>query len=487
MNNRKKAIFVVALMLLQCIVKPVSAKAQETVPPPIVVGVSLNGSGLPVICRGWPCLASVLIMNENAYQRNIPVSLSTTWKSSLHFVVKDSEGKIVNWPFHIVSNSDENIVLDSIAYAQIGYWLEPSETNQIPVGQYELTAILDSTAYGSLGSKVLSARSNPLTISISNEPGSLTVGQKTARDLLSANLFIFKGDDQKALEYLSGILGYNPTDLSTLTSTGSILESEGDFGGALYAYSRSLEIFYAANPDPAEPPIELLKAQKALFYKLDNSASFVVTLAAKDSAHPSYGRGSASAYSVDNIPARELELVRGRTYTFHLKNIPSSDPLYLSTSVKGGGAEPYTAGVSGTPGSSNDVVTFAVGKNTPDVLYYQSSQREYVGWRMNVTDNDNVTSVAPNNSKAPHGYSLSTAYPNPFNPSTRIQYSLQKAGNVRLTVFDILGKQVAILVDESKEAGSYQVQWNPQLPSGVYFYRLQAGEFVQTKKVILLR
>jgi hypothetical protein len=487
MKNFKRIASIVMLAMFCCVLKPVSANAQDIVSPPIVVGVSINESEPIVIYNDWPMLVDVVIFNENAYQKNVPVILSPAWKNSLHFVIRNFQGEIVSWPFHIVSTANADIVLDSLFYAEVGYWLEPNETNQISPGQYELPAILDSSAYPGLGSNVLSAGSGPLEIHISDEPGSLTLEQKTDKDILFANLNLIKEDNKKALEYLSGILEYNPTDLGALSMTGYILESEGDYGGALYAYSRALEICYSVDPTPDTPPVELLRAQNALYYKLDTSASFVVTLSAKDTTHPLYQQGSPLTYYVDNIPARELRLMRGKTYTFYMKDIPTDDPLYFSTNVKGGGLEPYTESVSGTPAVSNGTATITVSENTPKVLYYQSSKNEYVGWRMDIIDNNIVTSVPENNVTHFKGYSLSVAYPNPFNSSTCIQYTIPKASTVRITVYDIRGKQVAILVDEKKEAGSYQVEWNPQLPSGVYSYRIQAGEFRDSKKMLLLR
>jgi carboxyl-terminal processing protease len=87
---------------------------------------------------------------------------------------------------------------------------------------------------------------------------------------------------------------------------------------------------------------------------------------------------------------------------------------------------------------------------------------------------------------SPAKFSLSQNYPNPFNPSTVISYQLPVYSHVTLKVFDLLGREVATLVNEEKRAGSYEVTFNGKnLSSGVYFYRLQAGEFVQTKKLIL--
>ncbi|MEW6652135.1 MAG: T9SS type A sorting domain-containing protein, partial [Bacteroidota bacterium] len=90
----------------------------------------------------------------------------------------------------------------------------------------------------------------------------------------------------------------------------------------------------------------------------------------------------------------------------------------------------------------------------------------------------------------PEDFSLSQNYPNPFNPSTVISYKLQSASHVTLKVYDVLGKEAAVLVDEYKQAGTYNSQFsilNSQLTSGIYFYRLQAGNFVQTKKMTMLK
>jgi hypothetical protein len=87
-----------------------------------------------------------------------------------------------------------------------------------------------------------------------------------------------------------------------------------------------------------------------------------------------------------------------------------------------------------------------------------------------------------------NGYKLAQNYPNPFNPATTISYTIPKSGLVSLKVFDIAGKEVATLVNEVKNAGSYNFKFNAaNLSSGVYFYRLQAGEFVETKKMFLLK
>jgi hypothetical protein len=83
---------------------------------------------------------------------------------------------------------------------------------------------------------------------------------------------------------------------------------------------------------------------------------------------------------------------------------------------------------------------------------------------------------------------LSQNYPNPFNPSTTIKYELPKSSVVRLSVFDMLGREVSMLVNERRDAGVHKATFDASgLSSGVYLYRLTAGSFVQSRKLIVLR
>lgn len=98
-----------------------------------------------------------------------------------------------------------------------------------------------------------------------------------------------------------------------------------------------------------------------------------------------------------------------------------------------------------------------------------------------------LTDVASHQS-FPEELKLEQNYPNPFNPSTTIKFELPRSLQVNLTVFDILGREVAALVNEKKDAGVHEVKFDgSNLASGVYFYRLQAGDFVQAKKLVILR
>ena len=96
-------------------------------------------------------------------------------------------------------------------------------------------------------------------------------------------------------------------------------------------------------------------------------------------------------------------------------------------------------------------------------------------------------------SSLPDEYALAQNYPNPFNPTTTIKYSIPQSGKVTLKVYDLLGNEVATLVDEYLPAGTYEAEFSvgqdssPDIASGIYFYKLQAESFVETKKMILMK
>lgn len=88
----------------------------------------------------------------------------------------------------------------------------------------------------------------------------------------------------------------------------------------------------------------------------------------------------------------------------------------------------------------------------------------------------------------PEEYNLEQNYPNPFNPTTTVNYDLPSAGYVRLAIYDVLGREVQVLVDREQKPGKYEAKWNAgDFPSGVYFYSLKAGDFSMTKKMILVK
>ncbi len=100
----------------------------------------------------------------------------------------------------------------------------------------------------------------------------------------------------------------------------------------------------------------------------------------------------------------------------------------------------------------------------------------------------NIIGITPISGVVPDKYNLSQNYPNPFNPTTDIRFDIPNSANVKLSVMNIVGQEIEVLVDGQLNAGSYTADWNAaEFPSGVYIYKLTSGEFSDTKKMILIK
>ncbi len=148
-------------------------------------------------------------------------------------------------------------------------------------------------------------------------------------------------------------------------------------------------------------------------------------------------------------------------------------------------------------GNSWELVNSGTTKNLQDITFIDKNNGWVVGddGIILYTKNGGVTSTEPE-LDIPIDFLLSQNYPNPFNPTTIISFQLPVSGNVTLKVYDVLGNEVATLVNEYRSAGSYQIEFSStgglessikHPASGVYFYQLHAGDFVETKKMILLK
>ena len=125
--------------------------------------------------------------------------------------------------------------------------------------------------------------------------------------------------------------------------------------------------------------------------------------------------------------------------------------------------------------------------NDTEIFFISYNTNKLIGvWRRPLSDI--ITTFAQAIDPLPINYFISQNYPNPFNPSTKISYALPNTGMIKIKVFDLLGQEIATLVNEEKQAGYYEVNFNASsLPSGVYLYRIQSGSFMQTRKMILLK
>jgi hypothetical protein len=170
------------------------------------------------------------------------------------------------------------------------------------------------------------------------------------------------------------------------------------------------------------------------------------------------------------------------------------DPIYMWINPDPTGAAPDTSNkdaVTYTSGMDNgfNVIRIEFGGTVGDGLQASFDElRLGTSWA-DVSSSLGVTGVLPwQGNKLPSQFVLSQNYPNPFNPSTNIQYTLEKSGKVRLSVYDLLGREVGVLVDGVQNVGTHQVVFSRAgLSSGIYFYTLQTANGVITKKMVLLK
>jgi len=170
--------------------------------------------------------------------------------------------------------------------------------------------------------------------------------------------------------------------------------------------------------------------------------------------------------AVGLLPSASRKLVA--TYWFHVEDMTWQDTIRVD-SFK------FSTGTNRT---------FVDNRNSPHVPYWEGEQI--------VLDVSDVTVIQRDN--LPTEFALEQNYPNPFNPTTTVQFDVPVKSHVKLEIFNVLGQKVTTLVDEEKAPNSYSIEWNGhsdggnQVASGIYFYRLTAGDnVVTTKKMMLLK
>jgi hypothetical protein len=204
---------------------------------------------------------------------------------------------------------------------------------------------------------------------------------------------------------------------------------------------------------------------------------------------------------VDSIYAIHLPAQKRFSTKPFLKNLGVSLPI-TGVSVKIKCEDPWIRNFPGTtvyfpdiqPGEtviSNSVVSLLYDSTTyPGYfnLKFEIMSDGWCYWQDSLRFEPVIVGVEEELNPLPTEFLLSQNYPNPFNSSSVIKYSIPKSSQVMLKIFNTLGEEIETLVSEEKPAGAYEINFNaPLLPSGVYFYRLQAGSFVETRKMILLK
>ncbi|MCP4581343.1 MAG: T9SS type A sorting domain-containing protein [candidate division Zixibacteria bacterium] len=180
------------------------------------------------------------------------------------------------------------------------------------------------------------------------------------------------------------------------------------------------------------------------------------------------------------------DTIHGTSDGFLSKLSPEGNSLFFG-SYLGGGNSDYGSGIVA---DSNGAVYVTGGTASSDFPIVNACDSTYNGGEFDVyvIRIDAVTGINENISVLPRTYQLVQNYPNPFNASTTIKYDLPLTSEVTIDIYDILGRKIGTLVNDTQQAGYHQATWNAgDVSSGIYFYRIQAGDFTESKSMLLLK
>ena len=239
------------------------------------------------------------------------------------------------------------------------------------------------------------------------------------------------------------------------------------------------------------------------FTGLTNGTRYYLRVTAVDTA------GNESGYSneVNTAPAdrtapmapQNLIVADSSSLQIGLKWARNAEADFFQYVIYQGTSQNPTNAVDTTSGGAADTSTTISGLTNGTRYYFRVSALDSAGNQSPYSNEVNAAPNAPTSiedllSQIPVEFSVSQNYPNPFNPATVIRYGLPERSSVKIEIYDLLGRRVTLLVDEEQEARYYEVFWNAQVPSGIYFYRIHAVAvgnpqrmLNQVRKMILLK
>ncbi|MDP2038475.1 MAG: chondroitinase-B domain-containing protein [Ignavibacteria bacterium] len=283
-------------------------------------------------------------------------------------------------------------------------------------------------------------------------------------------------EDSYGTSYKSGITMMNGVPNSPLNRYYQVKRAVVAFNTVVNA-KMSLNIGAGKDTELTLPPLDCIIANNIFYSSTSPLVTFTDTpINITWSGNVFNGASIGMALPADN-------------YNFNPQLVKGSDNIYrLQTGSmaidKAGSAYNYTS--KDFDGQTRIINDIGADEFSSDPVVIKSVSEKEVG-----PEYLRTTSVEPNNDKViAASFRLDQNYPNPFNPSTVISYEVKKAVHVSLKIYDLLCSEIATLVDEYRQAGSYNSQFsifNSQLGSGVYFYTLKAGDYSETKKMVLLK
>ena len=290
-----------------------------------IISATLNGSTEAVLHAGRPGIFEVEITHPELWEETLtPIRLEqaagVSWTNAIKSTVFDAAGSAVMWPLEMRPVTSTTITLDHEQVGRLHFLLAPADTLALGVGTYAVEFVLDTRADAAEGGWAGIADAIQLNVRVEVEPGTLTAEEIIRRQSQLAQYHALKGDFVAAGALLDGLLATQPRSLEALRMKASVLEAAGNYEGALLLTENALSLFREDQPDPPEPPRDLLDYRYTLNALLLNAGVKITSATARagelqliweGEEGKTYGVESSSDFRAWRIDASGLTAVNG--------------------------------------------------------------------------------------------------------------------------------------------------------------------------------
>jgi len=255
------------LLFWLCSVQPQAQETPADSPAPIIT-ISLNGSRDAALSPGTPLLIKVaLIYTDPSETNGAPLLLAadqSPWSTNLQLVVTGPNGVRQNWALQPINSPEQTATLDEDHSAELAWWLPPGQTAALPPGWYTAWAIFDAAQVRVPAAWRGAVASVPANLQVQADPALPSEEQRERRQLWLARYSFFSGQGARALDPLDQLLAEYPGNFGALLLKSVFLLELGQLAQASAASEAALLSFNTANPNPQEPPLELLDLQSRI-------------------------------------------------------------------------------------------------------------------------------------------------------------------------------------------------------------------------------
>jgi hypothetical protein len=248
-----------------------TAKVKHETDP--ILGLMVNQMGEIDTYPGWPVLVELEVRHPLLFQREkiseslVIASRRGPWSEAASLSVMNSKDEALDFPFRLMAQKEATLLLDTENTAIVTWWLTGQDTTTIPVGDYRITATLDTLGVTKQGAWLGKVQSDPVLIRMKREPSALNQEQAEEKQLLLAASARALGDRARTREYIDALLATQPESIHGLALKADWLEETGDRTEAMRVYEKAISIFGRKYPD-ADPPYELLEPYHKLVTEL---------------------------------------------------------------------------------------------------------------------------------------------------------------------------------------------------------------------------